>query len=153
MTGIGDFIITVYTAVGLLLVGVLYLLLRKRTWRLFVVIPPLVLIVGAAAAPYAEESIIARHFAEACNQAGVHIVRKVEVDGFYDSIWRSGYEYIDRHGYAWMEHASPDGKRIEHLERVHGKWENRVLEQPTRDTTSFNRCSDACLTKCGSMNG
>ena len=131
MTGIGEVLILVYTSAGLAITGALFFALRKRRWK-WAVVAPLVLVVATlAAAPFAEEAHIASHFAALCKDAGVHVGRKVLAAGFYDGIMRSGFLYIDRSGYEFMEHPSSDRKKVEHVEKIDGKWVTTVLDRPS----------------------
>lgn len=132
MTGIGLTVVFCYTAIGLSLIGALYFLLRRSPWKWVVVVPSLIVVVGLAAAPFIEERRIATQFSELCKGAGVHVFRKVQASGFYDSTMRSGYSYIDRSGYAFMEHpASNDRRKVERLEKAGATWKTVVLEKPT----------------------
>lgn len=127
------------TVVGLFIIAVFYaitgglLVLFERTarpgrWR-WAIIAPLGVI--ALAAPWVDEAWIAWHFNELCKDAGVHVVRKVEVDGFYDDTMRSGYALIDRLGYKFVEHPSVDRKRVERIEKPQGKWQTTFVDKPT----------------------
>lgn len=112
----------------LLVIWPLSRLLKGRSWR-----RPLLGIVAAVllASPFAEEFWIAWHFRELCKDAGVHVYRKVEVDGFYDSTMRSGYELIQQKGYRFMEHPAREAGKIEHIERIAGEWKVSLLYRPT----------------------
>ena len=78
--------------VGMAIIAVLYWIcgavllkvwrrVRGRTWGKVVV--PLVAFV-VLILPWADEVWIAWHFSEFCKDAGVRVVRKVEVEGYYD---------------------------------------------------------------------
>jgi hypothetical protein len=111
--------------------GVLVLLdraMRPGQWRWAVTAP---IAVAALIAPWVDEVWIAWRFHELCKDSGVHIVRKVEVEGFYDSTLRSGYERIDQFGFRYMEHPSVDRKKIEHVTKVQGKWQASIVDKPT----------------------
>ena len=99
--------------------------LRYRWW-LFV---PLILIIMVL--PIADELWISYNFYEVCKDAGVHVTRKIEVEGFYDETMRSGYENIKNNGYQFMEHPSTKKGKIGHVTRINGEWEEEVLNEPT----------------------
>lgn len=81
ISNIGAGIIIVYSiAILLFVIWPLVRLLRKFRWKWGLVTP---VALTLFAAPWAEEYWIAWHFAQACNNAGVHVYKKVEVEGFY----------------------------------------------------------------------
>lgn len=128
ITPIGIGIIGIYSAiVGIVILWPLFRLLRDSRWKLWIVS-----IVGLPilAAPWAEEAWIAWNFNEACKDAGVKVVRQVEVDGFYDSTTRSGYARIRDDGYLVMEHPSNESGKVDRVERIDGEWRKTVLDQP-----------------------
>ena len=92
---------------------------------------PLVLVL-----PWADEIWIASRFAELCKDAGVHITRTVEVDGFYDQTGRTGYEYLNRFPFRFMEQppievlAKKKGV-VEHIEKIGN---DRALTMQARPT-------------------
>jgi len=132
MSGFGTFIVVSYTALGLLAVGALFFFIRKWRWRWFLVTPLFVGVIGLAVAPFVEESVIESRFEEVCRDAGIHVVRKVEAQGFYDTTMRSGDSYINRLGFIFMEHPAPgDRRKIEHVEKVGGDWKRTIYERPT----------------------
>ena len=125
---VGTGIILAYSAVILLIITwPLLRLLRKFRWKWVVVMPLTVMLL---AAPWAEEYWIARNFALACEDAGVHVYKQVAVDGFYDGTMGSGYELINQYGYQFMEHKGNEGK-TEHIEKVNGQWKVTHLDHPT----------------------
>ena len=90
---VGTGIILAYSVVILLIITwPLLKLLRKFRWKWIVVAPLTVVLLTA---PWAEEYWIASHFEQACQDAGVHVYKQVEVDGFYDGTMGSGYELIN----------------------------------------------------------
>jgi len=128
ISNIGIGIIAVYSFVVLLVITwPLAKLFRKFRWKWAVIAPPTFALL---AAPWAEEYWIASHFAQACQDAGVHVYKKVEVEGFYDETIASGYELINRYGYQFIEHKG-DGGKIEHIEKKDGQWRKQVLDYPT----------------------
>jgi hypothetical protein len=108
---------------------------RPQRWRLF---GPLV--AAVVVLPYADELWIAWHFHEVCKDAGVHIVRKVEVEGFYDSTRSTGNrevypghaDELEKSRFQFMEYRSDDEKRrIVKVEKKDGRWQKTVLDRPT----------------------
>lgn len=129
MTGIGVAIILAYSALVLLfIVWPLAGMLRKFRWKWLLIAPP---VLALLAAPWAEEYWIAKNFYEACKDAGVHVYKQVEVEGFYDDTMRGGYGLIDQYGYRFMEQRTDDGKKVEHIEKPNGKSQVTVLNRPT----------------------
>jgi hypothetical protein len=123
--------IAAYTVVGFSIVGAVHFFIRRHPWR-WLITTPLVLVVAALAlGPFLEEARMASQFAELCSNAGVHVQRKVEAGGFYDGTMQSAYVYIDRSGYSFMEQPTTDRKKVEHVERVDGKWQTKVLDRPS----------------------
>jgi len=103
--------------------------LGPRRWRWYVIAPIATVVL---AAPWVDELWIAWRFGELCKDAGVHVLRKVEVDGFYDDYIRSGYDWVDRKEYRFMEHKSLDGKKVEHVEKTgDGKWRVTISDTPS----------------------
>ena len=95
-----------------------------------------VLVLMLLVLPWADEIWIASRFAELCKNAGVHIYKKVEADGFYDQTSRSGYEYLTRLGFRFMEQPPIDvGARkrgiVEHIEKVGTDRSLTNIERPT----------------------
>lgn len=128
LTPIGIGLIGIYSAlVGVVILWPLSRLLRNCRWKRW-----LVSIVGLPllAAPWAEEVWIAWHFKEACKDAGVKVVRQVEVDGFYDSTMRSGYALVRDNVYLFMEHPSNESGKVDRVERIDGEWRKTVLDRP-----------------------
>ena len=127
-----------------LVVGLLVLLWYPlRRWRLTWVPFALAGLV-AIVAPWAEEYWIASRFEELCKDAGVHVYRKVEADGFLDTTspsspfgvttgpWDSpqAIKDFDRRGYRFQEYLLTDG-RVRRLERTgDGMWQS-VLDRST----------------------
>lgn len=123
------------TPFGLVLISPLYYLagrllvalwrrMQPSPWRwgLLAFIPFVVVL------PFADELWITWNFERYCKEAGVKVVRKVEVEGFYDDTMPSGFELINRYGYRVMEHRASDGKTVERVEKNGEKWERTILE-------------------------
>lgn len=123
--------ILIGTIYSLVVAGLLLLLWYPlRRWRITWV-PFAVVGLGSIVAPWAEEYWVASRFEELCKDAGVHVYRKVEVEGFYDSTMRSGYELIQQKGYRFMEQPARKAGEIEHIERISSEWKVSLLDRPT----------------------
>lgn len=73
--------------------------------------------------PWMDELWISWNFSQFCEGAGVHINAPVRADGFYDETMPSGYEYIERLGFRYMEHPSQSAQgMVDHIERASGQW-------------------------------
>jgi hypothetical protein len=131
MSSFGTFIIVCYTGLGLGLVGLLHYFIRKWRWR-WVVSTPLLLGLGAlAVAPYLEEAHIAAQYEELCKDAGIHVKRKVEARGYFNSYMAAGYSEMERRSWDFMEHYDPIHRKIEHFERIDGQLKRSVIDRPT----------------------
>lgn len=113
-------------------------------WLRWTVITPLAFLVLAL--PVTDEVWITWHFNEYCKDAGVHVTRKVEVEGFYDDTG-SGFgmkegpityapasESFDKQGYRFYERKNldvPAEKGVSHIEKINGQWQIRILKEPT----------------------
>jgi hypothetical protein len=125
----GKLIVGAVYFVGAIILWGLWRLLRPlRAFRWLVLLPLAIVIIVW---PLADEVAITREFKLACKDAGVHVVRQVEVDGFFDAVVGGGYENIDRHGYSFMEQQSERKEKIEHIQRVDRKWQVTILDRPT----------------------
>lgn len=128
ITPFGIVIIAAYSfAIGVIAL-VLSRLLKSLRWRWWLLAPPALLLM---ALPWAEEAWIAWHFNEACKEAGVKVYRQVDVEGFYDSTMRSGYERIRDGGFGFMEHPSNEAGKVDHIERVQEEWKKKILDRPS----------------------
>lgn len=125
---------------SVMFLGVLYLLgtgllawiwYRLRKWkRAWVLMVPLFVLLYVG--PIAEELWIAWNFGRLCSKdAGIFVYKTVQVDGFYDATMRSAYEAIQTGGYHFMEHRSRDETKVEHVEKIDGKWKVTILDHPT----------------------
>lgn len=83
------------------------------------------------ALPWVDEIWIAYHFHEACKDAGIHVSRQVNVDGFYDDAISSGYSLINRYGYGFMEHRSKKTGKVDHITKNNGQWKKETIDKPT----------------------
>ena len=143
MTVIGVAIIFVYSALVLIfIIWPMTGVLQKLRWK-WAVLGPVTL--ALLAAPWAEEYWIASSFYEACQDAGVHVYKKVEVEGFVDDTSRrdrdgikTGHWYFDSksladwdaRGYRFQENMLKDGGVV-HLERTAQGIEASILDHPT----------------------
>lgn len=92
--------------------------------------------------PWTDEFWISWHFSRLCENSGVHISRSVRADGFYDETMPSGYEYIERLGFRYMEHPSRNSSDlIDHIEKAGDQWVVTPLSQP-RARYRYRKSSD-----------
>jgi len=143
MTVIGVAIILVYSALVLLFIVLpLFRMLKKFRWK-WAVLGPIAFTLLAA--PWAEEYWISSNFHEACQDAGVHVYKKVAVEGFVDDTSRRDRDGIktgrwhfdsksladwDVRGYRFQENMLKDGGVI-HVERTPLGIEASILDHPT----------------------
>lgn len=111
-------------------VGLAYLWWLFRAWagtkKLISTLAVILLVL-----PWADEVWIAWNFKNACEGAGIHVVRKVEAEGFYDSTMRSGYSIVERRGFKFMEHKSKTPDKIDRVYKVGGEWRKETLDAPS----------------------
>jgi hypothetical protein len=113
--------------------------LKEKAWKWWVITP---IAIPLLAAPVAEEIWIAYHFKEACKDAGVHIKRKAEVDGYLNATsssvssssitegpLRKEVSDFEKQGFKYKESLLADGK-IMHLERKNNWLYVSILDQP-----------------------
>lgn len=125
---IGIGVIAVYSLVVLFsIVWSLSRLLRnwRRKWLL---IAPLAL--PLLAAPWAEEVWIASRFEDVCKGAGVHVYRRVEVEGFYSDVGGGG-GLVESDGYRFAEYKRSYGNKIERVEKPSNTLQFVSLDHPT----------------------
>jgi len=114
---IGYLIMVLFYVISAGLVALLWYPSRRwQGWK-YVILPIAVVIL---ALPWADEVYIAWRFHELCKDAGIHVYRKVEVEGFYNDVMP-----VEMNGYQFMEQKSnwennivrieknEDGKRIQ----------------------------------------
>lgn len=128
ITPIGITVIAVYSFAILMAALFLSRLMPKFRWKWALLAPPAALLLSL---PWAEEAWISWHFKEACKDAGVTVYRQVEVEGFYDSTMRSGYERIRDGGFGFMEHPSNKAGKVDHIELVQDDWKKTILDRPS----------------------
>ncbi len=141
ITPIGLAIASVFWIVGYKFVlRPLWQACEAKPWRRA---PIAVLALAFLILPYADELWIAWRFSNLCEDAGVHINRKVEVEGFVDATTRESLAYaeefvitdpgpirdFDRAGYRFTESLFSNGK-VRHLERVPGGIRVTILDRP-----------------------
>lgn len=94
-----------------------------------IVIP--VLLVLAAVMPIWDVVVNSLAMEKVCPTAGLHVYKKVRVDGYYDT--GSGPRQIEEYGYRYIETKQPGGK-VAHYERQQdGSIKRTELEQPTAE--------------------
>lgn len=150
MTEIGTFIIACYTALLLAVVALCYFFMRRWRWKWAVIAPMLLGVAWLSYSPYAEERDIQTRFAELCKDAGVKILRKVEVEGFYDDTMPNtvgpgpfspqAVASFEGKGYQFYEYRfiGPTGAkqntislgRVAHYEKKDGVWKSTLLREP-----------------------
>ena len=86
---------------------------RKLTGRVLAVSIPIAVLV-----PWSEELWIAWNFGQACKDAGTHVKRTVEVEGFYDDTGGWGARQILASGYRFMESRDVLTGQLIRIERV-----------------------------------
>ncbi len=142
-TSFGMTIYVIY-AVVILLAIVLPLnlwILKRRSWKWWAIGA---IAIPLLAAPIIEEIWIAHNFEKLCRDAGVHVYKKVEADGYLNDTSRSvgsglssGLMYkdpkslaeFDRTGFRYKEYMLRDG-RAWHVERREGGVYGQVLDKP-----------------------
>lgn len=103
-------------------------------WRWAVIAP---IAAGVLAAPWVDELWIAWRFGELCKDAGVHIARKVEVEGYLDETFETyrgppsaqASETFEKRGYQFYEMRSRDKYVVR--EKKDGVWTTSIRDQPT----------------------
>jgi len=144
---IGIAIIAVfYMAVTGLVILPLWYKLKDKTWRKAVIVPLAVII---AVLPWVEEVWIAYHFANYCEDAGVHVTRQVVVEGYYDdtgsgpaepglitnpqsikALESSGFRYKEFKAYK-QDFGQPRVYIVNHMEKnANGQWRVTILNKP-----------------------
>jgi len=134
--GLFDYIIIVvfYALAATVLLFAWLWLRRWWSWRLVIV--PVALV--ALIAPWADEVWIAWRFGQLCKDAGVHVYRQVEADGYLNATSESPYSNLkpvlvvkpsevarfDKEGFKFVEYLLQGGK-VWRTERVpEGLWRN-----------------------------
>lgn len=85
----------------------------------------------AAAIPLADVVIHSRNMAKACQQAGLHIYRKVQVDGYYDP--DQSQEVLSRHAYRFIEYGARYVQVYRVERQVDGSFVKFRLKEPTAE--------------------
>jgi hypothetical protein len=138
---------------GVIIASPFYLLaylLLLRLWRKLRTSPMrwgiLALTPIVLALPFADEFWIAWRFREACRDAGVHVARQVEVDGYFNAT-TSGIDTPGPISSPQAIAAYEDGRyrfyerligydpsavplRVSHVEKIDGKWLVSILSKP-----------------------
>lgn len=130
---ISPFGIAIIAAYSLMVIAIIAWPLSRwlRRWRLkWALIVPIAL--PLLAAPWAEEAWIAWNFTQACKDAGVHVYRKVEVDGFYDETGAIGAGLVKNNRYSFVEYRRLYNRtQVEHAEKSGGDVQFTFLTHPT----------------------
>lgn len=130
--------------VGMVILFMLFLLWLVRETPLKLKMMGVIALV-LITAPVAEETWIAYCFEKVCENAGVHVKRKVKADGYYNDTFnlysnvgpvkgRSMIESLDNKGYKFIEGRAgskwPKGK-VSHIEKTDdGQWYITILDSP-----------------------
>lgn len=137
---IGYVIIAVFYVISSAILFLLWVKFERKNW-----IKPLlaVLVPVVVALPWAEELWIAWNFSELCNDAGVHVARRVEAAGYYNDIVtgprREGritnpqaVDAYEKTGFNFVERKTTVPGKISHVKRTtDGEWIVTVLDEPT----------------------
>ena len=139
---ISIFLLTMIYAFGTAVLAGMWLGLRKRWKKIWMLVLPLLLLLYVA--PIVEELWIAWNFGQLCKRdAGIFIYKTVEAEGFYDATRpthagprnQQAAEDLDRGGYRFYEMVFPNYQgglnKVVHLEKVKGQWLATVLDHPT----------------------
>ena len=141
ISGLGwMFIVLVWLPLCAWLLVVIGRRLRGRRWK-WLALPVIALVMLAI--PLGDDAYIQWRFNRLCRDAGIHIKRTVEVDGFYDDITIAlskpgpvtspqAVEALERSGFRFIEGRS--GRRqgeITHIENTSGTWTVTLLDRPT----------------------
>ena len=139
---ISIFLLTMIYAFGTAVLAGMWLGLRKRWKKIWMLVLPLLLLLYVA--PIVEELWIAWNFGQLCKKdAGIFIYKTVEAEGFYDATRpthagprnQQAAEDLDRGGYRYYEMVFPNYEggpiKVVHLEKVNGVWTATVLDHPT----------------------
>lgn len=113
-------------------------LLKDNAWKgRFITIIALLLL----SAPIVEELWIQHQFKNACKDAGIHVERKAEVPGYYDSTYAdpsnknktidepADVKRLLNEGFSFWEVRTMQGK-VRHREIKNGKIEQTIIEKP-----------------------
>lgn len=131
---VGMIIILLFYGVcaGLLVLLAFWIKEKRYSW---IVVSPLAVI--ALALPWVDEVWIAWHFKEICKDAGVHVIRKVEVEGFLDDTTEThrnppsaqAIGAYEKGGYRFYERRSRDKYVVR--EKIADQWRTSIHDQPT----------------------
>ncbi len=134
---------------GLIIIAVIYIAawgmllaiwrkVRDRRWGRVVVF---VAAIAVLIAPWADEVWIAWNFHEFCKGSGVHVSRKVVVDGYFDGTFHGmsrpgsaespqSIEALDKMGFGYVELRTIDGQVVR-IEKSEGLWRSKIVASPT----------------------
>ena len=137
---VGSFIYLVYVAIVLLVIAlpISRWLLNDKPWKWWVII---IIVTPLIAAPIAEELWIKSQFETLCKDAGIHVKRKVEVEGYYDASKNDSstsnksfddpkaIERLRKTGFRFIERRTRQNK-IRHLEVKGEMFVQTILDKP-----------------------
>ena len=126
---------------------------RKRSNRVFFVAALIALLL-----PWTEEFWIAYNFGQLCRKdAGVHINKVVEVDGFYDDTthwWRqlkesSNYQFVESrdnlYGTLWRVERDGEGLRHFAIDKPTARYHYRVIDSHKKTVHKITRFENVVL--------
>lgn len=137
---IGTFIFLIYAAAvfAIVVMPLWKWLLKDKVWKFWVITP---ITVSLLVIPIAEELWIQHRFETLCKDAGIHVKRKVKVDGYFDAT-KSDLSIVDKmysdpkavdrlrkSGFRFIERRTNHNK-VRHLEVESGKIKQMILDKP-----------------------
>ena len=136
----GTIIYIIYLAIVLgVIVVPIYLLIKNKSWKWFVITPIAIVLITA---PVAEELWIQYRFESLCKDAGIHVKKRVKAEGYMkdmDSVVSSKMlkesrkkeekSDFEKQGFRFYESRLADGK-VMHLERDGDFMVLSILDKP-----------------------
>ena len=137
---IGTLIYIFYVAaiIGIVAIPLYLFVFKNNRWKWFFISPIVILLVLA---PVAEEVYIQHRFETLCEDAGVHVKRKVKAEGFFDATQNDSsttnkvyddpraVKRIKDSGFRFKERRTSQEK-VRHLEIKNGKIEQTIIDKP-----------------------
>lgn len=90
-----------------------------------------VFLILSAAIPMWDVVVNSLAMEKVCPKAGLHVYKKVQVDGYYDT--RSGPREIEKYGYRYIETQRPGGKVARYERQQDGSITRSELERATAE--------------------
>ena len=132
------FIIYIFIVITVVIAPLWIIVLKSRSWRWWAISPMAILLISY---PIAEELWIQHQFSRLCDDAGIHIQRKVFAYGYFDSskndsvtgdrVYKNNdlYKNIKDSGFRYIERKTENGN-VRHIEIVNGKISEAILNKP-----------------------